>query len=144
MVELDYLFGNKVILFKCKWFDKNFQNKKIHRDPHFTIINISSTWYENDPFVLATQARQVFHLDDYKNCQNWKVVQKVQHRHMWDILEVDNTSEVDENFDFPIENDAYQQNESCDIEWSFGLDDQLGLQRFDHRDVNPEVINNNI
>ena len=36
------------------------------------------------------------------------------------------------------------QNESCDIEWSFGLDDQLGLQRFDHRDVNPEVINNNI
>ena len=143
VVELDYLFGHKVILFKCKWFDTNHKNKKIHQDPHFTVINISSTWYENDPFVLVTQAHQVFYLDDYKNGQNWKVVQKVQHRHMWDILEVDNTIEVDRNFDETIEDDAYQENESCGIEWSFGLDDQLGLQRFDRTDVNPEVINNN-
>ena len=143
VVELDYLFGHKVILFKCKWFDTNHKNKKIHQDPHFTVINISSTWYENDPFVLATQACQVFYLDDYKNGQNWKVVQKVQHRHMWDILEVDNTIEVDRNFDETIEDYAYQENESCGIEWSFGLNDQLGLQRFDRTDVNPEVINNN-
>ena len=85
----------------------------------------------------------MFYLDDYKNGQNWKVIQKVQHRHMWDILEVDNTIEVDGNFDETIEDDAYQENESCGIEWSFGLDDQLGLQRFDRTDVNPEVINNN-
>ena len=143
VVELDYLFGHKVILFKCKWFDTNHKNKKIHQDPHFTVKNISSTWYENDPFVLATQARQVFYLDDYKNGQNWKVVQKVQHRHMWDILEVDNTIEVDRNFDETIEDDAYQENESCGIEWSIGLDDQLGLQCFDRTNVNPEVINNN-
>ena len=62
---------------------------------------------------------------------------------MWDILEVNNTIEVDRNFDETIEDDAYQENESCGIEWSFGLDDQLGLQRFDRTDVNPEVINNN-
>ena len=86
----------------------------------------------------------MFYLDDYKNGQNWKVVQKVQHRHLWDILEKDNTTEVDGNFDETVEDDAYQENESCDIEWSFGLDDQLGLQRFDRKDVNPEVINNNI
>ena len=86
----------------------------------------------------------MFYLDDYKNGQNWKVVQKVQHRHLCDILEKDNTTEVDGNFDETIEYDAYQEKESCDIEWSFGLDDQLGLQRFDRIDVNPEVINNNI
>ena len=86
----------------------------------------------------------MFYLDDYKNEQNWKVIQNVQHRHMWDILEVDNTNEVDGNFDETIEDDAYQENESCGIEWSFGLDDQLGLQRFDRTDVNPEIINNNI
>ena len=144
VVELDYLFGYKVIIFKCKWFDTNRKYKRIQQDPHFTIIDISSNWYENDPFVLATQAHQVFYLDDYKNGQNWKVVQKVQHRHLLDILEKDNTTEVDGNFDDTIEDDAYQENESCDIEWSFGLDDQLGLQRFDRIDANPEVINNNI
>ena len=57
---------------------------------------------------------------------------------------MDNTTEVDENFDETIEEDAYQENESCGIEWSFRLDDQLGLQRFDRTNVNPEVINNNI
>ena len=118
------------------------KGKKIQQDPHFTIINISSTWYENDPFVLATQAHQVFYLDDYKNGQNWKVVQKVQHRHLWDILEVDSNIEVDANFDETNKDDAYQENESCDIEWSFELDDQL--ERFDRINVNPEVINNNI
>lgn len=142
VLELDYLFGYKIILFKCKWFDTNHQRKKIQQDPHFTIINISSTWYENDPFVLATQAHQVFYLDDYKNGQNWKVVQKVQHRHLWDILEVDSNIEVDANFDETNKDDAYQENESCDIEWSFELDDQL--ERFDRINVNPEVINNNI
>ena len=129
VVELDFLFGYK---------------KKIQQDPYFTIINVSSTWYENDPFILATQARQVFYLDDYKNGQNWKVVQKVQHRHLWDILEVDHATEVDANFDQTTEDVAYQENESCDIEWSFELDDQLGLQHFDRVDVNPEVINNKI
>ena len=142
VLELDYLFGYKIIIFKCKWFDTNHQRKKIQQDPHFTIINISSTWYENDPFVLATQAHQVFYLDDYKNGQNWKVVQKVQHRHLWDILEVDSNIEVDANFDETNKDDAYQENESCDIEWSFELDDQL--ERFDRINVNPEVINNNI
>ena len=64
---------------------------------------------------------------------------------LWDVLEVDNTTEVDENFDEIVEDDAYQENESCDIEWSFGIDDQLGLHRFDRTFVNPEeVINNNI
>ncbi|KAL6327397.1 hypothetical protein AAG906_019710 [Vitis piasezkii] len=90
----------------------------------------------------STQAHQVFYLDDYKNGQNWKVVQKVQHRHLWDILEVDSNIEVDANFDETNKDDAYQENESCDIEWSFELDDQL--ERFDRINVNPEVINNNI
>ena len=144
MVELDYLFGYKIILCKCNWFGTNRQKKKIQQDPYFTIINISSTWYENDPFILATQARQMFYQDDCKNGQTWKVVQKVQHRHLWDILEVDHATEVDANFDQTSKDVSYKENESCDIEWSFELDDQLGLQRFDRVDVNPKVINNKI
>ncbi|KAA0036578.1 CACTA en-spm transposon protein [Cucumis melo var. makuwa] len=40
--------------------------------------------------ILATQAQQVFYLDDPKNGSNWKVIQVVQNKHIWDVLEVDN------------------------------------------------------
>ena len=82
VVVLNYILGYKVILFRCSWFDINRKKKKIKHDHNFTSIQVSSTWYKNDPFILATQAQQVFYLDDYKNGPNWKVVQKVNHRHM--------------------------------------------------------------
>ena len=36
-----------------------------------------------------TQAHQVFYLNDQKNDSNWKVVQVVQNRRIWDVPEVD-------------------------------------------------------
>ncbi|KAL6331580.1 hypothetical protein AAG906_011520 [Vitis piasezkii] len=115
--------------------------EKIQQDPHFTIINISSTWYENDPFVLATRAHQVFYLDDYKMAKIGKLCKRFNIDTcgiFWRWTDI----EVDANFDETNKYDAYQENESCDIEWSFELDDQL--ERFDRINVNPEVINNNI
>ncbi|XP_062112702.1 uncharacterized protein LOC133823866 [Humulus lupulus] len=41
-----------------------------------------------EPFVLANQVSLVFYLDDIKKSKDnkdWKVVQKVNHRHIWDI-----------------------------------------------------------
>ncbi|KAA0056453.1 uncharacterized protein E5676_scaffold120G001930 [Cucumis melo var. makuwa] len=43
----------------------------------------------NEPVILATQAQQVFYLDDPKNGSNWKVVQDVQNKPIRDVLEVD-------------------------------------------------------
>ena len=82
VIVLNYILVYKVILFRCSWFDTNQKKKKIKHDHNFTSIQVSSTWYKNDPFILATQAQQVFYLDDYKNGPNWKVVQKVNHRHV--------------------------------------------------------------
>ena len=38
--------------------------------------------------ILATQAYQVFYLEDPKNGTNWKIVQVVQNKHVWDVPEV--------------------------------------------------------
>ena len=40
-------------------------------------------WYENEPFILATMAKQVFYLDDPAMSEGWKVVQVMSHRNIW-------------------------------------------------------------
>lgn len=56
VVELNYISRNWVILFKCDWFDTDFNKKRIQKDYHLTSINASRMRYKNDPFVLAMQA----------------------------------------------------------------------------------------
>ncbi|KAL6335783.1 hypothetical protein AAG906_039546 [Vitis piasezkii] len=122
VVVLNYVLGYKVILFKCTWFDTNQKKKRIKHDYNFTTIQVTSTWYDNDPFILATQAQQVFYLDDYKNGHNWKVVQKVNHRHMWDVPERDTNIEIDEEVCGGSDEEAYQDNESHELNW-FNMND---------------------
>ena len=38
--------------------------------------------------ILATQAYQVFYLEDPKNGINWKIVQVVQNKHVWNVPKV--------------------------------------------------------
>ncbi|WMV51002.1 hypothetical protein MTR67_044387 [Solanum verrucosum] len=54
-------------------------------------------WYEQDSFVLATQAKQVFYIDDPKLGENWRIVLKFQDRHLYDVPEKENSkAESDE------------------------------------------------
>ncbi|KAI0520000.1 hypothetical protein KFK09_007465 [Dendrobium nobile] len=73
VVDLSYIDGNHVVLFKCKWFDLEHK-KTIIIDDDFTSINISKTWYDNDPYVLAGQVTQVFYVQDTKLRGDWHVV----------------------------------------------------------------------
>lgn len=86
IVELKYLNGNRVFLFKCDWWDVGSRTG-IRVDKHFTSVNASRTWYNNDPFVLANQARQVFYVNDTKLRGDWKVVQRINPRNVYDVLE---------------------------------------------------------
>ena len=52
-------------------------------------IFVKDLWYENEPFILASQAEQVFYVDDLFNGPHWRVVEYFGHRHIWDILEAD-------------------------------------------------------
>ena len=61
--ELDYV-KFRVAVFKCIWFDPTGVNMD---DMGFTIIDHKKIGFKNDPFILATQGRQVFFVDDCSN-----------------------------------------------------------------------------
>ncbi|KAL5566711.1 hypothetical protein UlMin_029875 [Ulmus minor] len=50
--------------------------------------------YKDDQFILASQAQQVFYVEDPSRGPNWRVVQHVNHRSIWDITE-DGMSDID-------------------------------------------------
>jgi hypothetical protein len=48
-----------------------------------------SLWYKTDPFILATQSKKIFYLQDTALGKDWRVVQKFQHRNIFDVSEKD-------------------------------------------------------
>ena len=59
------------MLFKCEWFDLNGRKSSIHIDGDIINVNVSRTWYENDSYVLAYQAKQIFYVNDTELGKNW-------------------------------------------------------------------------
>ena len=70
----------------------------------FTLVNIKSHWKTSEPFVLASQAVQVFYVPESKE-KNWHVVIATKPRDLYDleadvipeveVLQVDNSTSVD-------------------------------------------------
>jgi hypothetical protein len=57
-------------------------------DGYFKSINIDGRWYKDDPFILATDASEVFFLEDTKLGDSLRVVQDFSHRHIYDVEEI--------------------------------------------------------
>ncbi|KAL6329567.1 hypothetical protein AAG906_022144 [Vitis piasezkii] len=74
VIELHYLGGNRVILFK--WNKKN--------EYGFTCLNFERTICIDEPFVLASQAKQVFYVQN-SNEENWHTVVEIQTRGVYDM-----------------------------------------------------------
>ncbi|KAK9105025.1 hypothetical protein Scep_021869 [Stephania cephalantha] len=89
IIEVSYCLGNRVLLFKCDWWDVGNSKTGIRKDKYFTSVNTNKTWYENDPYVLASQARQVFYLNDTKLCNSWRIVREIKPRNVFDVVEVE-------------------------------------------------------
>nr|GEU84825.1 hypothetical protein [Tanacetum cinerariifolium] len=60
---LDYRF-KKIPLFKCDWV--NHKAGGVKHDPNlgYTLVDLNSLGHKDDPFILASQARQVFYVKD--------------------------------------------------------------------------------
>ena len=58
--ELDY-GGLRIALFKCKWADNNYVKND---DDGITVVDFRRLGYRNDPFIMASQAIQVFYTID--------------------------------------------------------------------------------
>ncbi|KAL4294069.1 hypothetical protein AHAS_Ahas18G0191200 [Arachis hypogaea] len=58
IVELDYFGHFKVVLFRCEWYDAG-------RDKYgLTFVHFNKKCYQNEPFILASQAHQCFYVQD--------------------------------------------------------------------------------
>ena len=67
----------------------NHSGTGIDDDGHYRSINIKSFWYKDDPYIPATQARKSFYLQDTSLGKDWWVVQKFEHRDMYDVNEIE-------------------------------------------------------
>ncbi|KAI5348791.1 hypothetical protein L3X38_001678 [Prunus dulcis] len=87
----------QVIMFKCRWFDTNPNRTGSVKINHGLLsVNIKRTLFDDDPYILANMATQFVYLDDPKVGCGWKVVQKMDHRIVYAIPELDPT---DNEFD---------------------------------------------
>lgn len=68
--EFDYI-DFKIPLFKCNWVDNT--KGVIVDELGFTLVNFEKIGEKGEPFILASQAKQVFYIDDPAN-DKWSVV----------------------------------------------------------------------
>ncbi|KAK1431944.1 hypothetical protein QVD17_08759 [Tagetes erecta] len=101
-------------------------------DHNLTLIDITSKWYVDEPFILANQAQQVFYLNDLARGKNWMVAQKVNHRNIYDILEHDE--------DIASMNDIFQEDESSELPPLLPREELPNTSMIVRKDVEPETL----
>ena len=74
-----------MILFKCKWFEANCNKKILLKENKITSITTNSEWHKDKPYILASQAKKIFYIDDLLNYRNWKVVKDLFKQAGWDL-----------------------------------------------------------
>ncbi|KAK9056386.1 hypothetical protein SSX86_027476 [Deinandra increscens subsp. villosa] len=113
ILELEYhsnLGSCVVVLFKCTWFDPV---KAVRVDPKTKMVDVKPKVIGcvDDPFILASQAQQVYYTpypSKEKGLKDWWAVVKTTPRGVYELAE--DTSEVgDDNNE--EEEDFYQENE---------------------------------
>ena len=69
--ESKYVLRHKIVLFQCEWYNTGTNGKRrmIRTNTHCTSTDVTSQRYQNDPFILPSQAKQVFYLQ-YTNWVN--------------------------------------------------------------------------
>lgn len=134
IIELRYIGGYRVTLFKCDWWDVSGKSKRsgicVDKEFKVTSINMGKTWYGNQPYVLASQVGQVFYIPDMKLGKNWHIILKSQPRSSYDVpYKEDEDSNTDE--------EPYQQNESHCVLQLLQIDDVR--EPLERDDILPEV-----
>ena len=66
VLELNYLNGRKVMLFRCHWFDTR-SGVKVDKKTQLVMVDVKSRLNTDDVFVLASQATQVLYVPSVVN-----------------------------------------------------------------------------
>ena len=120
IIELYYIGRNRVLIFKCDWWDVG-NKRRINVDEFgFVSVNVNKTWYKDQPFVLASQPQQVFYVNDLKLGKDWRVVERLQSRNIYDAHFLTESLQSG--------GDPYQQQACCTPSNSLETEnDELGL-----------------
>ena len=125
IVEYYYSHYHRYVLFKCEWIDNN--SGLIAQDEFgFTLVNFKHLLYKNEhasnePFILASQAQQIFYVQDPVE-EDWNIVIKMKPRDLYDMCE---SLTIDNDDVHPFEVEGYGEQEldemtnTCneDINW---------------------------
>ena len=85
IVELHYLSGNRVILFKCNWWDVINIGNGINKDEYgFTCLNFERTICTDEPLYLHLKQNKSFYVQN-SNEENWHTVVEIQTRGVYDM-----------------------------------------------------------
>lgn len=83
IIELEYpIIGKKIVMFECDWVSPGRAQK--HDENGFTLVNFSMSKQHDEPFVLASQAQQVFYVEDPVE-KGWHVVVRAKARDSFDM-----------------------------------------------------------
>ncbi|GJV42428.1 hypothetical protein Tco_1420868 [Tanacetum coccineum] len=149
--EFKYLLF-KVALFRVKWFDTSNKGRKVNKlvlRNNMTQIDCSREAFKDEQYILVTQVKQVFYLED-KTKPHWKVVEHVNHKNLNDLdnatLHIDGQSTVVDAqrdiIDVPDEDDDITDDEDAlphdlvdsDVEDLINVDDD-GVEKMSSADV---------
>ncbi|XP_045791642.1 uncharacterized protein LOC123886360 [Trifolium pratense] len=119
--EVDYVVF-KVPLFKCKWIDIN--NGVRIDELGFTIVDLCKLAYKDEPFIMASQAKQVFYVKDPSN-ERWSVVLQGKNVHgSYENQELDISEIPPFSSDVPT---FIEENEEDDVHAAIRLDHDEGI-----------------
>jgi hypothetical protein len=105
IIELQFLGGRRVPLFRCKWVDIFNKKRGIKKDVYGLVsVNFKCLLRTNEPFVLASQASQVFFVKD-NLIKGWHLVVKMQPRDTYNVPPGNSDDEDNEDEDYDDEED---------------------------------------
>ncbi|KAG7559171.1 Transposase-associated domain [Arabidopsis thaliana x Arabidopsis arenosa] len=102
ILELNYYDSFRVVLFKCKWVDtrdaRGFKKDQFgHSMVNFSRLIHTGSGEEDEPYVLASQARLVYYVEDPQE-KDWSVVVHVQPRDLYDMEDPTSSDEIPPQF----------------------------------------------
>uniref|UniRef100_J3NCU1 DUF4216 domain-containing protein n=1 Tax=Oryza brachyantha TaxID=4533 RepID=J3NCU1_ORYBR len=102
ILELDYKHKGNIVLFKCEWVDNRVLNKwvKVDKlgiiDVNFRHLFNTGTKLSDEPFILASQAIQVYYVPDPAD-NGWSAVIQTNPRDFYDMAKVQTENSECEN-----------------------------------------------
>ena len=98
IIELDYFSECKVVLFRCDWVDVRSSRGRKEDKRGFTLLNFAHKIHtgnalKDDPYILASEACQVFYVEDEKE-KGWSHVIRVKLRDTYQLATMRDDEEL--------------------------------------------------